>query len=511
MRNINSNSDIVGYRFHPTDKELVDHYLWNKILGRDSLVQAIKEVNGLFNKDPGELPRCSKIKSADQVWYFFSRRGDNKRVNRTTDKGFWKVTGKTRNVKGKRGSAGKKTLVFYEGRTPNAKWTPWVIHEYTFTSTVLDNKEGIFLCKLKNKEDEKADISSGESCQPSHVADDGIPENSKVFDPDEVLATLEEPDGRDEAENNFSLIKQLLMHEDQVPSCEESPYLYNFSGAYDGVPHLSNSYEQNDESWIRYLVNDDERDPDERSNEQVVENEGFVLPSVDMTMTCPGESSRKRDDWRKMGGIFLCKLKKKEDEKVDISSGESCQPSQVADDGIPEVRYMPCKVLKSILWTDRNIHNYFFFCMIQNSKVFDPDEVLATLEEPDGRDEAEDNFSLSRQLLMQEDQMPSWEESPYLYDFSGAYDGVPHLSNSYGQNDESWIRYLVNDDDRYPDERSNEQVVENEGFILPSVDITMTCPGESSRKRPRFEDGVQCGVIENEEFQTTVKKKLSLR
>ena len=37
-------------------------------------------------------------------------------------------------------------------------------------------------------------------------------------------------------------------------------------------------------------------------------------------------------------GIFLCKLKNKEDEKADISSGESCQPSQVADDGIPEVR-----------------------------------------------------------------------------------------------------------------------------------------------------------------------------
>ena len=144
--------------------------------------------------------------------------------------------------------------------------------------------------------------------------------------------------------------------------------------------------------------------------------------------------------------------------------------------------------------------------MIQNSKVFDPDEVLATLEEPYGRDEAENNFSHVKQLLMHEDQVPSCEESPYLYDFSGAYYGVPHLSNSYKQNDESWIRYLVNDDEHYPDERSNEQVVESEGFILPSVDMTMTCPGESSRKRSRFEDGLLCRAIENEEFQTTVKK-----
>ncbi|XVF72920.1 hypothetical protein PTKIN_Ptkin12aG0159600 [Pterospermum kingtungense] len=291
MRNINSDNDIVGYRFHPTDKELVDHYLWNKILDRDSLVQAINEVHGIFNIDPRELARCSKIKSADQVWYFFSRREDNKRVNRKTDKGFWKMTGKPRTVKGKRGTAVKKSLVFYEGRTPNAKWTPWVIHEYTFTSTALENKEGIFLCKLKNKEYEKADASSSASCQPSQVADDDIPENSAMFNPDEMLATLEESDGRDEAENNFSLAKQPMMCEDQVPSS------YDFSGAYDAVHDLSNSSEQNDESWIKYLVDDDdELYLDERNNEQVVENGVCNLPLVDLdtSMTCHGESSRKR-------------------------------------------------------------------------------------------------------------------------------------------------------------------------------------------------------------------------
>ncbi|XWS31953.1 hypothetical protein CRYUN_Cryun23aG0119700 [Craigia yunnanensis] len=326
-KSINSNSDIVGYRFHPTDKELVDHYLWNKILDRDSLVQAIKEVDGLFNKDPRELPRYSEIKSADQVWYFFSRRQDNKRVSRTTDKGFWKVTGKARNVKGKRGSAVKKTLVFYEGRTPNAKWTPWVIHEYTFTSTVLDNKEGIFLCKLKNKEDEKADTSSSESCQPSQVADNEIPENSTMFNPDEMLATLEEPDGRDEAENNFSHAEQLLMHENQMPSCEKFKHLYDFSGSYDGVQHLSNSNEQNDESWIEYLVDDDELYPDERSNEQVVENEGCYLPLVVTSMTCPGESSRKRsrfEDGELCGAI--------ENEECQATYEQVVSPSSMPDE-----------------------------------------------------------------------------------------------------------------------------------------------------------------------------------
>ncbi|XP_022757655.1 uncharacterized protein LOC111304897 [Durio zibethinus] len=53
-------NDIVGYRFHPTDKELIDHYLWNKTLDRDSAVQAIGEVAGdLCDWESGELCRFS--------------------------------------------------------------------------------------------------------------------------------------------------------------------------------------------------------------------------------------------------------------------------------------------------------------------------------------------------------------------------------------------------------------------------------------------------------------------
>ncbi|KAK8997752.1 hypothetical protein V6N11_012290 [Hibiscus sabdariffa] len=255
---MNGNGDIVGYRFHPTDKELVDHYLWNKILDRDSLVQAITQVDSLFNKDPWELPGCSKIKSADQVWYFFSRRGDSKRLKRTTDKGFWKVTGKARYVKGKNGCAEKRSL------------------------------EGIFLCKLKKKEDENANTRPSENCRPS--------QNSTMFNPVEMLAALEEPDGRHDlhdSENLLSLSKQLLMHEHQLP-CEEFTHLCDFTGSYDELPHPSNPEEQSDESWIRYLTDDAELYPDERSSEQVLVNGGCNLPSVDACMTFPGESSRKR-------------------------------------------------------------------------------------------------------------------------------------------------------------------------------------------------------------------------
>ncbi|XP_042500999.1 protein CUP-SHAPED COTYLEDON 2-like isoform X2 [Macadamia integrifolia] len=123
-----------GFRFHPTDEELITYYLVKKVLDGSFTGRAIAEVD--LNKcEPWELPE--KAKMGEKEWYFFSLR-DRKyptglRTNRATEAGYWKATGKDREIYSSKTSAlvgMKKTLVFYRGRAPKGEKSNWVMHEY---------------------------------------------------------------------------------------------------------------------------------------------------------------------------------------------------------------------------------------------------------------------------------------------------------------------------------------------------------------------------------------------
>lgn len=130
-----------GFRFHPTDEEIITCYLTEKVLDRGFSATAIGEAD--FNKcEPWDLPK--KAKMGEKDWYFFCQR-DRKyptgmRTNRATQSGYWKATGKDKEIyKGKNNLVGmKKTLVFYRGRAPKGEKTNWVMHEFRL--------EGKFAC-----------------------------------------------------------------------------------------------------------------------------------------------------------------------------------------------------------------------------------------------------------------------------------------------------------------------------------------------------------------------------
>ncbi|KDP27170.1 hypothetical protein JCGZ_19869 [Jatropha curcas] len=130
-----------GFRFHPTDEELITHYLSQKVIDNCFSARAIGEVD--LNKcEPWDLPW--RVKMGEKEWYFFCVR-DRKyptglRTNRATDAGYWKATGKDREIyKGKTLVGMKKTLVFYKGRAPKGSKTNWVMHEYR-----LEGKSSVY-------------------------------------------------------------------------------------------------------------------------------------------------------------------------------------------------------------------------------------------------------------------------------------------------------------------------------------------------------------------------------
>ncbi|KAF3432341.1 hypothetical protein FNV43_RR27081 [Rhamnella rubrinervis] len=120
-----------GFRFHPTDEELVVQYLKRKVFCCPLPASIIPEVD-VCKSDPWDLPG-----DLEQERYFFSTREakypNGNRSNRATGSGYWKATGIDKKIAASKGNqvvGMKKTLVFYRGKPPHGSRTDWIMHEY---------------------------------------------------------------------------------------------------------------------------------------------------------------------------------------------------------------------------------------------------------------------------------------------------------------------------------------------------------------------------------------------
>ncbi|KAK4803890.1 hypothetical protein SAY86_003707 [Trapa natans] len=143
-----------GFRFHPTDEELIVHYLKKKASSSPLPVSIIAEVD-IYKFDPWELP--AKATYGEQEWYFFSPRDrkypNGARPNRAATSGYWKATGTDKPVLagGSTHKVGvKKALVFYSGKPPKGIKTNWIMHEYRLVDNNNSKPQGFDLGNKKN-------------------------------------------------------------------------------------------------------------------------------------------------------------------------------------------------------------------------------------------------------------------------------------------------------------------------------------------------------------------------
>nr|BBH72734.1 cup-shaped cotyledon 3 [Zeylanidium tailichenoides] len=176
-----------GFRFHPTDEELITFYLASKVFNGSFCGVEIAELD-LNRCEPWDLPDVAKM--GEREWYFFSLR-DRKyptglRTNRATGAGYWKATGKDREVYG--ATTGvllgmKKTLVFYRGRAPRGEKTKWVMHEYRLDgdfSYRYSCKEEWVICRIFHKGGEKKNNSSFRQDVPVEDLPPTMPPHNKL-------------------------------------------------------------------------------------------------------------------------------------------------------------------------------------------------------------------------------------------------------------------------------------------------------------------------------------------
>ncbi|KAL5228159.1 hypothetical protein ABZP36_016424 [Zizania latifolia] len=148
-----------GFGFHPKDTELISHYLKKKIHGQQIEYEIIPEVD-IYKHEPWDLPSKCNVPTQDNKWHFFASRDrkypNGSRSNRATIAGYWKSTGKDRNIQvDKRTIGTKKTLVFHEGRPPSGRRTEWIMHEYYIAESECqacpDMKDAFVLCRVTKR------------------------------------------------------------------------------------------------------------------------------------------------------------------------------------------------------------------------------------------------------------------------------------------------------------------------------------------------------------------------
>nr|CAB3490946.1 unnamed protein product [Digitaria exilis] len=130
-----------GYRFYPTEEELLGFYIRHRLAGTKPQVEHLIPVVDIYSYHPSVLQAMAGAANVGdrEQWFFFCPRAEREvhggRPARTTPSGYWKATGSPSYVysaasANPRVIGEKRTMVFYEGRAPTGNKTQWKMNEY---------------------------------------------------------------------------------------------------------------------------------------------------------------------------------------------------------------------------------------------------------------------------------------------------------------------------------------------------------------------------------------------
>ncbi|PIN20729.1 hypothetical protein CDL12_06581 [Handroanthus impetiginosus] len=128
----------TGFRFYPTEEELISFYLHNKLEDKSTNINRVIPIVDIYQLDPWDLPKqCGELCNGDtEQWFFFTPRQEREvrggRPSRTTASGYWKATGSPSYVfsSDNKVIGVKKSMVFYKGKAPTGRKTKWKMNEY---------------------------------------------------------------------------------------------------------------------------------------------------------------------------------------------------------------------------------------------------------------------------------------------------------------------------------------------------------------------------------------------
>ncbi|KAK6925601.1 NAC domain [Dillenia turbinata] len=156
-----------GYRFNPTESELIACYLKRKVfdlpLPRNKIIS-----EDIYKWMPDQLLEHYKHVWPENEGYFFTPREkkypNGQRPNRRAIEGYWKATGADRKIKCVGIIGYKRGLAYYIGKAPHGTKTDWIMHEYRLDPTMIPPNrrasgdmrlDDFVLCKIYKKSSEK--------------------------------------------------------------------------------------------------------------------------------------------------------------------------------------------------------------------------------------------------------------------------------------------------------------------------------------------------------------------